>query len=77
MSELDRTTVGNVGVVTPQTLHFAEPLTLANGRTLPFYDIAYETYGQLNADASNAVLICHALSGHHHVAGFHPHEDPA
>ncbi|MDO9620605.1 MAG: homoserine O-acetyltransferase [Moraxellaceae bacterium] len=77
MAELDRTTVGNVGVVTPQTLHFAEPLTLANGRTLPFYDIAYETYGQLNADASNAVLICHALSGHHHVAGFHPHEDPA
>ncbi|WP_417581235.1 homoserine O-succinyltransferase MetX [Nitrincola sp.] len=61
----------SIGLVTPQTLHFDAPLTLASGRVLPHYDLVIETYGQLNADASNAVLICHALSGHHHAAGFH------
>ncbi len=48
---------------------------LACGRELRDYDIVYETYGQLNADCSNAVLICHALSGHHHAAGFHSADD--
>ncbi|QEW08081.1 homoserine O-succinyltransferase MetX [Nitrincola iocasae] len=61
----------SIGLVTPQTLHFDTPLTLASGRILPHYDLVIETYGQLNADASNAVLICHALSGHHHAAGYH------
>ncbi|BES69662.1 homoserine O-acetyltransferase [Marinobacter nanhaiticus D15-8W] len=61
----------SVGLVQPQTLHFPEPLTLACGQALPNYDLVVETYGELNADASNAVLICHALSGHHHAAGFH------
>lgn len=61
----------SVGLVTPQVLHFAEPLSLASGRTLANYDLVYETYGELNAARSNAVLICHALSGHHHAAGFH------
>ena len=65
----------SVGIVTPQTLHFSEPLLLACGRTLNQYDLVYETYGQLNAAKSNAVLICHALSGHHHAAGFHSLED--
>lgn len=60
-----------IGLVTPQTLHFDTPLTLASGRELPHYDLVIETYGRLNADASNAVLICHALSGHHHAAGYH------
>ncbi|MFP3541705.1 homoserine O-acetyltransferase, partial [Pseudomonas sp. SIMBA_044] len=55
----------------PQIAHFSEPLALACGRSLPAYDLIYETYGQLNATASNAVLICHALSGHHHAAGYH------
>jgi homoserine O-acetyltransferase len=68
---------GSVGVATPQKLHVTEPLALACGRTLNTYDVVYETYGRLNANASNAVLICHALSGHHHVAGFHEGEDPA
>lgn len=45
------------------------PLELASGNQLPRYDLIYETYGELNADASNAILICHALSGDHHVAG--------
>ena len=61
----------SVGLVTPQTAHFAEPLALVSGRTLEQYDLVYETYGTLNASASNAVLICHALSGHHHAAGYH------
>ena len=67
----------SVGVVSPQWLRIDTPLTLACGRTLNACDIVYETYGTLNADASNAVLICHALSGHHHAAGYHAGEDPA
>ena len=59
----------SVGVVSPQRAHFAEPILLASGVTLSGYDLVYETYGTLNADRSNAVLVCHALSGSHHVAG--------
>lgn len=59
----------SVGVVSPQRAHFAEPILLASGVTLSGYDLVYETYGSLNADRSNAVLVCHALSGSHHVAG--------
>ncbi|MFP4295290.1 MAG: homoserine O-acetyltransferase [Halothiobacillaceae bacterium] len=65
----------SVGLVTPQTWHFSEPLDLDCGRSLPEYDLVVETYGQLNADRSNAVLICHALSGDHHAAGYHRIED--
>ncbi len=65
----------SVGIVTPQTLHFDTPITLACGQTLESYDLVIETYGKLNADATNAVLICHALSGHHHAAGYHSKED--
>ena len=65
----------SVGLVTPQTAHFAEPLTLECKRVLPAYDIVYETYGELNDAADNAVLICHALSGHHHAAGYHRASD--
>jgi homoserine O-acetyltransferase len=65
----------SVGLVTPQTAHFDTPITLKSGAVLGGYDLVYETYGTLNADKSNAVLICHALSGNHHVAGFHaPHD---
>jgi len=59
----------SVGIVSAQTAHFDTPLTLKSGAVLPHYDLVYETYGALNADKSNAILICHALSGHHHVAG--------
>lgn len=65
----------SVGLVAPQTMQFDEPLTLACGRTLDQYELVYESYGQLNAKGSNAILICHALSGHHHVAGYHSMED--
>ena len=64
----------SVGVVEPRIAHFAEPLPLACGRALPAYDVAYESYGTLNADASNAVLICHALNASHHVAGVYAGE---
>jgi homoserine O-acetyltransferase len=54
---------------------FEQPLKLKGGATLPSYEIAYETYGQLNAEKSNAVLVCHALNASHHVAGYYA-EDP-
>ena len=66
---------GSVGIVTPETLHFDTPLTLECNRTLPAFDLVIETYGQLNTDKSNAVLICHALSGSHHAAGYHSIDD--
>jgi homoserine O-acetyltransferase len=60
---------GSVGAVRPQTMHFDEPLKLKSGATLRDYDLVYETYGSLNADRTNAVLVCHALNASHHVAG--------
>ena len=62
---------GSVGLVAPQTFHFSEPLTLECNRTLPSFDLVIETYGTLNQDKSNAILICHALSGSHHAAGYY------
>ncbi|MBL0728706.1 homoserine O-acetyltransferase [Piscinibacter sp. HJYY11] len=50
-------------------MHFADPLPLRSGAALRDYTLAYETYGTLNADRSNAVLVCHALNASHHVAG--------
>ncbi|WP_432722975.1 homoserine O-acetyltransferase [Jeongeupia wiesaeckerbachi] len=67
----------SVGLVTPQTAVFDAPIQLASGAILPRFELVYETYGTLNADASNAILICHALSGHHHVAGRHQPDDKA
>jgi homoserine O-acetyltransferase len=65
----------SVGIVTPQLAHFDVPLRLACGRDLPAYDLIYETYGELNSRRSNAILVCHALSGHHHAAGYHSADD--
>jgi homoserine O-acetyltransferase/O-succinyltransferase len=65
----------SVDIVSPQTAHFTEPLTLKSGEVLPQFDLVYETYGILNADKSNAVMICHALSGNHHVAGKYAEDD--
>ncbi|MEJ8845315.1 homoserine O-succinyltransferase MetX [Variovorax rhizosphaerae] len=53
----------------PQSMSFARPLALRSGASIVDYTLAYETYGTLNADRSNAVLICHALNADHHVAG--------
>lgn len=65
----------SVGLVTPETIKFEEPLELACGRTLVNYELVIETYGELNDDKSNAILVCHALSGHHHAAGYHSPAD--
>ena len=65
----------SVGIVTPRIARFEEPLPLACGRDLPAYELIYETYGELNAQRSNAILVCHALSGHHHAAGYHSADD--
>src|SRR5678809_1079428 len=65
----------SVGAAKAQSAHFDQPLKLKGGATLPSYDIAYETYGELNAARSNAVLVCHALNASHHVAGYYA-EDP-
>jgi len=59
----------SIGHVTPQSIHFGEPLKLQSGASLSEYTLVYETYGTLNADGSNAVLVCHALNASHHVAG--------
>ena len=56
-------------VATPQLMHFEGPLHLSSGATLRAYDLCFETYGRLNAERSNAVLVCHALNASHHVAG--------
>jgi homoserine O-acetyltransferase/O-succinyltransferase len=61
--------MSSVGQVQPQFRQFAQPLALRSGATLPEYTLAYETYGRLNAQRSNAVLVCHALNASHHVAG--------
>lgn len=65
----------SVGIVTPQTMKFDTPLTLDSGHTLQSYEMVYETYGELNANKSNAILICHALTGTHHAAGYHSMDD--
>lgn len=65
----------SIGLVTPELLSFSEPITLESGKTLDNYDLMVETYGTLNAEKSNAVLICHALSGDHHAAGYHNPDD--
>ncbi|MFM7332629.1 MAG: homoserine O-acetyltransferase [Brachymonas sp.] len=62
-------------LATPQSMHFEAALPLQSGASIRGYDLAYETYGQLNADQSNAVLICHALNASHHVAGVYEGQD--
>ena len=59
----------NTLIATAQRAVFDTPLVFRSGAVLPRYEMVYETYGTLNVDKSNAILICHALSGHHHVAG--------
>lgn len=63
--------VSSVGIVSAQRAQFDTPLQFKSGAVLPRYELVYETYGTLNANKSNAILICHALSGHHHVAGYY------
>jgi homoserine O-acetyltransferase/O-succinyltransferase len=66
--------MGSLGLVQPQAMTFDEPLPLQSGAQLANYTLVYETYGTLNADKSNAVLVCHALNASHHVAGTYADE---
>jgi len=66
---MDSSARNSVGAVTPRAEKFAEPITLASGAVIDAYELVYETYGELNAERSNAVLVCHALNASHHVAG--------
>ncbi|SFV75750.1 Homoserine O-acetyltransferase [hydrothermal vent metagenome] len=59
------------------TKHFTNPLYLESGRILEPYDITYETYGTLNKDKSNVIIVCHALTGSHHAAGTYENETKA
>src|SRR5437764_11358611 len=61
----------SVGAAVAQKAQFSEPLRLKGGATLPAFEIAYETYGELNAARTNAVLVCQALNASHHVAGYY------
>ena len=62
-----------IGRVTAQSMHFSEPLPLRSGAVLAEFKLVYETYGTLDAQAGNAVLVCHALNASHHVAGIDEH----
>jgi homoserine O-acetyltransferase len=64
----------SVGIVSAQLAQFEAPFTTRSGVVLPRFELMYETYGTLNANRSNAILICHALSGHHHVAGYYAND---
>ncbi len=65
----------SVGLVSPELYKFDEKLILRSGKSLNSFELMVETYGELNTDRSNAILICHALSGDHHAAGYHSEED--
>ena len=65
----------SVGLVSPQKHAFQSPIKLDCGETLDGFELIFETYGELNEQRSNAVLICHALSGDHHAAGYHAGTD--
>ncbi|MDE2048608.1 MAG: homoserine O-acetyltransferase, partial [Betaproteobacteria bacterium] len=67
--------MASLGTVTPQSMHFSQPLPLASGAQLAGYDLVYETYGTLDARRRNAVLVCHALNASHHVAGTYADDD--
>jgi homoserine O-acetyltransferase/O-succinyltransferase len=64
----------SVGAVVPQLARFTEPLRLKCGAVIDEYELAYETYGTLNAKRDNALLICHALNASHHVAGWYEND---
>ena len=66
----------SLGIIEPKFFKFEENFELESGKILKGFEIIYETYGELNKDKSNAVLICHALSGNHHAAGYsHDEQD--
>jgi homoserine O-acetyltransferase/O-succinyltransferase len=75
LSASARSEPGEVGLVEPRDFVFTEPFVFDNGRTIPGFTLRYESYGHLNAARTNAILVCHALSGDHHCAGIHSLND--
>ena len=65
----------SVGIITPKTVDIHQNLKLDCGKDLESFSLVYETYGKLNTKKDNAILICHALSGDHHAAGYHSSDD--
>ena len=65
----------SVGLVVTQKMHFNQPFDFQGGGRLAGFDLVYETYGELNPDKTNAILVCHALSSGHHVAGYYDVND--
>src|ERR1700722_4186252 len=66
---------GDVGIVRPADYFHPQPFIFKSGQTIHSFNLRYETYGALNVTRDNAVLICHALSGDHHSAGWHSETD--
>jgi len=67
--------INSIGIVKPKIFKCADPIKLSCGMTLDNYELIYETYGKLNKNKDNAVLVCHALTGNQHVAGRHKKTD--
>ena len=72
-SDLPKDLLDEVGEVVPQVFVYENKFSMTNGE-LNGFQIKYETYGKLNSDRSNVILVCHALTGDHHVAGFYKSE---
>lgn len=75
MNEHQKNSVGIVETKVERIVTAEDPLKLQCGKTLGPIDVAYETYGQLDEKGENAILICHALSGNAHAAGYNSAED--
>ena len=71
----DESRQNSVGLVSASRYHCDTPLVLSSGEQIDHYDLVYETYGELNASGDNAILVCHALSGNHHLAGYYSKDD--
>jgi len=72
---MDKIDNNSIGIVKSNTVEIKQSLKLDCGKTLNNFSLIYETYGRLNSKKSNAILICHALSGDHHAAGYYSAED--
>ena len=67
--------ISSIGKVHTQSVKFDETLVLESGNQLDSLEMVFETYGKLNAEKTNAILVCHALSGNHHAAGYYKNLD--
>ena len=67
--------INSIGIVKSKIFKCADPIKLSCGMTLDNFELIYETYGKLNKNKDNAVLVCHALTGNQHVAGRHKKTD--